>query len=142
MDDVHTSPSQGRELFTGIPMQRIITPIKEEDKQGSPGASPVEYKPIKLPQLVNESGKKGTQDTTSSSTTATTSSSKKTKSDHEGVEVQVLGAVRSMSPVPDDEAVLQRKNESRYRMCLRHSFHPSRKFLPIYIVFVDFVLSP
>lgn len=39
-------------LPVAIPLQRIITPIREEDKQPeSNGASPVEFKPIRPPQL-------------------------------------------------------------------------------------------
>ena len=34
---------------------------------------------------------------------------------------------RWVSPPPTDEIVAQRKNESRYRLNLRHEFHPSCK---------------
>jgi len=126
-----TSPSdRGGLAVIGIPMQRVITPISEEERQaGSAGASPVEYKPIKLPGPVDGKKRQNAEstiepnrgDSTSSSTTATTT---KTKSD-EGVEVKVLSAADAEIRKPGDDIVVHRKNESRYRLLLRHDFHPS-----------------
>ncbi|KAH8112737.1 hypothetical protein DFH11DRAFT_1606815 [Phellopilus nigrolimitatus] len=108
----------------GIPMQRIITPIREEDKQpGSNGASPVEYKPARDERMRSKSeGATPTNESTSSSRTGSTGTSAGSYGNGPGLELELE---RVESPPPADEQIAQRKNESRYRLHLQHNFHPT-----------------
>ena len=118
-------PTTSDKLIAAIPIQRIITPIREEDKQfDSPGASPVEYKPITIP-----SG--GERRDTSSSSASNTASSESKDGDilNGGPNYNI---VREGSPPPVSDVIVQRKNESRYRLCLRHDFHPSRSSFDVF----------
>lgn len=64
--------------------------------------------------------------TSSTTTTHTDTTETSTGSQGPGLELS-----RFDSPVPPDDIVAQRKNESRYRLNLQHDFHPSRE-LDIY----------
>ena len=128
-----------------IPMQRIITPISEEVKrEGSKHVSPVEYIPIKFPEVAksetalepmqnreerirskSESAKPDHQ-SQSTSTSRTGSSDAYVEPYLNGPGFEEL--VRFESPPPADELIAQRKNESRYRLTLQHHFHPSRTY--------------
>ncbi|KAI5119647.1 hypothetical protein M0805_009008 [Coniferiporia weirii] len=122
-----------------IPMQRIITPIHEEGKQSeSIGASPVDYKPINIPEPSKASQavqQERVQPTRSRSEGATpnndsTSSSRTGSSDiNDSSNAESPGLLEELerfeSPPPADEVIAQRKNESRYRLCLQHTYHPS-----------------
>ena len=122
-----------------IPVQRVITPIREEDKSiDSKGASPVDYKPIKLPDPLpaspdeihardmrhrSKSESALPDHNGSASTSRSGSSDDNTESIGHGPGFEDLQRVES--PPPADEVIAQRKNESRYRLCLQHNFHPS-----------------
>lgn len=125
-----------------IPMQRVITPISEEDKAESTSASPVDYKPIIRipPEAVDSSNRTDgmpskdatllsdkPSDTTTSSRTTTTSSKADSSTTDGSKDPFALGfeIARFGSPEPADETIAQRKNESRYRLNLQHDFHTS-----------------
>ena len=140
------TPRRSHALSVGaIPIQRIITPIREEDKSiDSKGASPVDYRPIRSPETsrpteefglpVREmrvrSKSEGSVPTRQESTSTSNTSSSNTNSDPYADGPGHMPE-RVESPPPADEVIAHRKNESRYRLCLQHNFHPSRRFIYI-----------
>ena len=124
-----------------IPVQRIITPIREEDKSVTnspimerrtfdvPGRSPPPSESFPSPHIGVSENRKPPQRGASESSTSNSSQAESTNtttnesgiSAHEpGLELQ-----RFHSPPPADEITAQRKNERRYRLCLTHDFNPS-----------------
>jgi len=132
-----------------IPMQRIITPIHEEDKLESVSASPVDYRPIirippefvspisaehsnnisdtppKQKQEVPTSNQPSNSATSSRTSTTDSKPDSSTTDDSTEPFIPGLDVARFGSPAPADDMIAQRKNESRYRLNLQHDFHPS-----------------
>ncbi|KAL5525571.1 hypothetical protein ACEPAG_6907 [Sanghuangporus baumii] len=153
-------PHRSHALSVGaIPIQRIITPIREEDKSvDSKSASPVDYRPIRLPETFKRTEENGlharevrvrskSEGSTparqeSTSTSNTSSSNTNSYTDGPGLVLE-----RVESPPPADEVIAQRKNESRYRLCLQHTFHPSLTLAlwdpaPVCLGAVGYLLRP
>ncbi|THH10883.1 hypothetical protein EW145_g1036 [Phellinidium pouzarii] len=135
-----TPPGHPSKLAPVIPMQRIITPIHEEDKQPeSNGVSPVDYRPIRFPESLQSpisdlqereqrtrsksEGASLVDESTSTSRTGSTNTTVDSTTDGPRPPLEELE--RYTSPPPADEIIAQRKNESRYRLCLQHDYHPS-----------------
>ncbi len=131
-----------------IPMQRIITPIHEEDKVESVSASPVDYRPIiRMPpevvspisaehsnnisdtppipkQEVPTSNQASNSATSSRTSTTDSKADSSTTDDSKEPFIPGLDIARFGSPAPADEMIAQRKNESRYRLNLQPRFPP------------------
>lgn len=130
-----------------IPVQRIITPIREEDRSVAsspvvdrktfdvPGRSPPPSESFASPHMGFDAGEKeksqppsrGASESSASNSTRTTSTDVKTTDSSADVHEPGLELQRFDSPPPADEIAAQRKNERRYRLCLHHDFNPSRE---------------
>jgi hypothetical protein len=68
-------------------------------------------------------------------TTSRESSLLLSTSSEESEESESQGSIRQLhhdgfnSPPPEDERAIQGKNERKYRMLLKHDYHPSRKYI-------------
>lgn len=134
-----------------IPVQRIITPIREEDRSVAsspvmdrktfdvPGRSPPPSESVASPHMGFDAGEekgkphsqppsRGASESSTSNSARTTSTDVKTTDSSADVHEPGLELQRFDSPPPADEIAAQRKNERRYRLCLQHDFNPSRGF--------------
>lgn len=147
-----STPQLGTTLLPGVvPMQRLITPIHEDDKQDSAAASPVSARAVSISiplhrdkddhknhelenreqrlRTMSEGRQMSGGETTTSSGTSRTGSSDANSEPEPYVDGpgRFEELERFESPLPADEVIAQRKNESRYRFFLRHSYNFSRK---------------
>lgn len=142
-----------------IPMQRLITPIREDDKQDSAAVSPTSLRAVSISipmrghkdagihnhvwemdnreqrmrtmsegrQVAVGGGGDSSSNSNSTSRTGSTDVNSEPYVDGPGKFEELE---RFESPLPADEMIAQRKNESRYRLLLRHKYNPSCEYDP------------